>query len=63
MQRTQESLVDQPASDTPCAVLNADLALLLCLEAWGFPDLACVEPFPMALAGFAVARSPGRCQA
>ncbi len=40
MQRTQEGLVDQPASDTPCAVLNADLALLLCLEAWGFPDLA-----------------------
>ena len=40
MQRTQESLVDQPANDTPCAVLNADLALLLCLEAWGFPDLA-----------------------
>ena len=40
MQRTQESLVDQPANDTPCAVLNADLVLLLCLEAWGFPDLA-----------------------
>jgi len=40
MQRTQESLVDQPANDTPCAVLNADLALLLCLEAWGFPGLA-----------------------
>jgi hypothetical protein len=40
MQRAQESLGDQPASDTPCAVLNADLVLLLCLEAWGFPDLA-----------------------
>lgn len=39
MQRAQESLGDQPASDTPCAVLNAELVLLLCLEAWGFPDL------------------------
>ncbi len=40
MQRTQETLVDQPASDQECAVLNADLALLLCLETWGFPDPA-----------------------
>jgi hypothetical protein len=40
MQRTQESLVDQPANDTPCAVLNAEVALLLCFEAWGFPELA-----------------------
>ena len=63
MQRAQERLVDQPASDAPCAVLNADLALLLCLEAWGFPELASVEPFPLALAGFPVARSPGRCPA
>jgi hypothetical protein len=46
MWRTQESLGDQPASDTPCAVLNADLALLLCLEAWGFPGLAASNPSP-----------------
>jgi hypothetical protein len=38
MQRAQESLVDQPPVDTPGAVLNSDLALLLCLVAWGFPD-------------------------
>jgi hypothetical protein len=46
MQRTQESLVDQPASGTPWAVLNADLALLLCLEAWGFPNLAAPNSSP-----------------
>jgi len=46
MQKTQESLVDQPARDAPCAVLNADLALLLCLEAWGFPDLAVSKHSP-----------------
>ncbi len=38
MQRAQESLGDQPARDTPCAVLNADLVLLLCLEAWAQRD-------------------------
>jgi len=46
MQRTQESLVDQPAKDTECAVLNADLALLLCLQAWGLPDPAAAHRSP-----------------
>lgn len=40
MQRAQESLVGQPPGESQGAVLNADLALLLCLEAWGFPDHA-----------------------
>jgi hypothetical protein len=40
MPSTRESLVDQPPADTPCAVLNADLAFLLCLDAWGLSEPA-----------------------
>lgn len=46
MQRAQDTPVDQPGNDSPCAVLNADSALLLCLEAWGFPVHASSDRSP-----------------
>jgi len=39
--------VDHPPNDTECAVLNADSALLLCLEAWGFLDPASSTSTPL----------------
>ncbi len=46
MQTVQETLVDRPPCDAPCAVLNADIAFLLCVAVWGLPDFACSDDLP-----------------
>ena len=37
MSAARDTIAEQQVNGQSCSVLNADLAMLLCLEAWGFP--------------------------
>ena len=48
MSEARDAITEQQVNCQSCSVLNADIAMLLCLELWGFPEPASSNRSPLS---------------